>query len=64
MTEPKRVRRTITIQTWVRYCAAPGCDIEIHGRSDRATCSDACRKKLERSRARGVDFQGCHASKG
>jgi predicted nucleic acid-binding Zn ribbon protein len=34
----------------VRHCVACGLELPVTARSDTKTCSDACRKKMSRSR--------------
>lgn len=43
-----------------RYCAAPGCTNELpdYVRTDKHYCSDGCRKRAERARAKGVAVTG------
>lgn len=38
-------------------CAAPHCNQELAGRSDRAYCSDACRQASYRHRQRRVEVE-------
>lgn len=48
MAEPRRERRTITIETEVRFC--PVCDRELQGRSDKVYCGEACKQAAHRER--------------
>src|SRR5262249_45886116 len=50
---PGGLRRSV-----MRVCAACGNPLAAYVRADRMTCSDACRKRLERARVRGVAVTG------